>query len=154
MTTIERIKDDRNAQHQSNITYFHSNPNNQGFNTDPIPSGQTITVFPNRPSNDCTIVPPPNNKKDQVPILSTQNTSFSVFPNPVDNILHYSIKTLDGSSPIVFNLYVYDISGRLLKTTTSDSLEGTINTTHLASGIYILQLSLGNEIFVSRFVKE
>ena len=155
ITTVARIKDDRNALHKSPVTYYHSNPNNQGFNTDPMMgSTSNIQVTPNRPLNNCTIALPPSNKNEIVVKDEANRTSLVLYPNPANDILNYEISSQNQDLSLNYILKVFDVSGQLLYSIPGNSENGIINISALAAGVYIIQLRFNNELRIARFVKQ
>ncbi|HET8804027.1 MAG TPA: T9SS type A sorting domain-containing protein [Aequorivita sp.] len=64
--------------------------------------------------------------------------SFRVYPNPVKDILNISTKTA------VDNVTVYDILGKTVLTSNPDVISPKIDMSGLASGAYLVQVTIGN----------
>ncbi len=65
----------------------------------------------------------------------TNNIDFTVYPNPSDG--QFKINT---GKDMPYNVYVYDVSGRLATQINQISDQETINLNGLESGLYILQI--------------
>ncbi len=77
---------------------------------------------------------------------STEQTDFSIFPNPVSNQV-----TLDFDITTVNKITVLDVNGNTVKMI---EVGTSINVSELAKGVYVLQLQTNSGILHSRFVKE
>ncbi len=64
--------------------------------------------------------------------------SFSIYPNPVKDILNISTKTA------VDNVTVYDVLGKTVLTTQPDVISPKIDMSGLASGTYLVKVTIGN----------
>jgi hypothetical protein len=77
--------------------------------------------------------------------------SFSIFPNPCDEMSHIDCSLLNGSK---MQLEVVDIAGR---TVVSETLNGaaiaTINTASLTTGIYTMRIVTADGTFTQRLLK-
>jgi hypothetical protein len=83
-----------------------------------------------------------------LPTALEQN--IRIFPNPSSDKLHISLpKNLAKEN---WQVSVYDTSGRLQVTEQASTLE-SVDIENLATGIYILKLSNGQDIFQHRFIK-
>lgn len=76
--------------------------------------------------------------------------SLTIWPNPVKNSLNLSV---DDSS-IGATCNIVNINGQVIKEFEISSVEEVINVENLNSGVYILRLYKGNNVVVSRFLKE
>lgn len=77
-------------------------------------------------------------------------TKLSIYPNPVQNQLRIRF---DEMSVPAYNYVIYDMQGRLIQTvvqTTSDA----IDVPNLSRGIYLLQITKGDSVWMEKFVKE
>lgn len=77
------------------------------------------------------------------------SSEFSIYPNPVKNIISINSKEVMDAEVSVYNL-----TGSLLL---SNSLNGTsseINMSNLASGVYLLKVKAKNGEFVKRIIKQ
>lgn len=76
---------------------------------------------------------------------------LKLYPNPVEDFI--SIKLTNGGTSIDFQ--VYDILGKqVTKGTSSLENEVTINVSTLENGLYILNITSGNQNEVKRFIKQ
>ncbi len=71
-------------------------------------------------------------------IESFATENFSVYPNPVKDVLNISTKTA------VDNVTVYDILGKTVLTSNPDVISPKIDMSGLASGAYLVQVTIGN----------
>ncbi len=70
---------------------------------------------------------------------------ITIYPNPASDILYIE------SQALISSINIYNLNGQLLSTESSKSL---IEISHLAKGVYLLNLSLANNRFYkTRFVK-
>ena len=76
----------------------------------------------------------------------TDNNYIFIFPNPVQNTLYIQ------SSPIIEQISIYDISGRMLKQIANPSLE--INVSSLTKGIYLVKVKMEEGEVIRKIVKE
>ncbi len=73
--------------------------------------------------------------------------SFRVYPNPVKDILNISTKTA------VDNVTVYDVLGKIVLTTQPDVVSPKIDMSGLASGAYLVQVTIGNSSKTVKILK-
>ena len=78
-----------------------------------------------------------------------ESHALSLYPEPATNELHL---LLDGNSEIV-SVQVSDLRGAAVTTARYDG-NGTFDVSNLAKGMYLLNVSDGNQTFRQRFVKE
>ena len=78
-------------------------------------------------------------------------TTFSIYPNPTTDVLNITSTSTDN----ITQAKVYDISGKLLLHLTFDNHQVTqqIPVEHLASGIYIIELSSEKHTQKTKFIK-
>ena len=69
---------------------------------------------------------------------SFENGVFSVYPNPVTDILN--IKTRDA----VNKVSVYNVLGKLVYTATPNALSPTVNMSAMKTGVYFVEVTIGN----------
>ncbi|NCT19280.1 MAG: T9SS type A sorting domain-containing protein, partial [Flavobacteriia bacterium] len=69
---------------------------------------------------------------------SFENGVFSVYPNPVTDILN--IKTRDA----VNKISVYNVLGKLVYTATPNALSPTVNMSAMKTGVYFVEVTIGN----------
>jgi len=85
------------------------------------------------------------------PVKDTMETNFTVYPNPVQNILHVDInKAVTG----LLKFRIVDVNGRIVKLFNYGSLPSHVTTTldvsSLTAGIYFIQLIEDNQLRDSR----
>jgi len=76
--------------------------------------------------------------------------NFSLYPNPVKNILYISVPGNVASK----NIYITDLSGRTVLSLGTNEECVTVNTGNLPGGVYLLNLSTGKDKKTQCFVKE
>jgi hypothetical protein len=82
---------------------------------------------------------------------SFENSVFTMYPNPVKNIINIGINT---ASPVEFTTAeIYDLTGRRIQVTTVINL--TVNVNDLSTGSYVLKLTdSNNKKYSQKFIKE
>lgn len=77
--------------------------------------------------------------RSNVSVLELNKASFSIlaYPNPVNDLLNIIIESAQ-SEPYIYS--VYDLSGRIVSKGNLDGLRGTVNTSALSNGTYVLKL--------------
>ena len=76
--------------------------------------------------------------------------AVSAYPNPAKDVININ---LNGSLTSA-DLTVYDMAGKQVLVTSLNDTENQVNISSLASGMYIVKLINGNQVFDSKFVKE
>ena len=78
-------------------------------------------------------------------VSDVDNEKLKVFPNPVKKgeDIHFIIKESSA------NVYLYDISGKLIKNQKISGNNPTVNTTHLTTGTYIYKIQTGTDTILS-----
>lgn len=81
--------------------------------------------------------------------------SLEVFPNPASDLLHLEFSNL---SPHILHarpatIRIYDRLSRYLLAETTDRTAATVDISGLRSGMYLVQVVVGGEVFAARFVK-
>lgn len=74
--------------------------------------------------------------------------TFSYFPNPVVDYLNIE------SSSIITNIEVYDLNGRFIFTTSSNSGKGKLNMSLLQAATYIVKVTTDNSVKRIVVIKE
>lgn len=85
-----------------------------------------------------------NNKKS-----TFVSWNVEIYPNPTTGNI-----TIQSSESKIQKVEVYDIYGKLLKTTNANSIFTEINISDLAAGIYVARIITENGIKTKKFVKE
>lgn len=80
--------------------------------------------------------------------LTAEKTAL-LYPNPADDILHYSFNSYSDHK-ILFR--IISVDGRCLRSGTS--ADGTINVSGLENGIYFIEIKNGDDNFRQKFVRE
>ncbi|MBK7428856.1 MAG: T9SS type A sorting domain-containing protein [Saprospiraceae bacterium] len=76
--------------------------------------------------------------------------SLTVFPNPTNGLLSVYENVLLENSQEVF---IYDVSGRLIHTDWVKIHENTVDLQHCPSGIYFLVMHIGDKVYRTKVVK-
>ncbi|MCC6282911.1 MAG: T9SS type A sorting domain-containing protein [Saprospiraceae bacterium] len=95
-----------------------------------------------------------NGHIDMAPVIEINLTGnqrgLSVWPNPVRDILHYSVQESSIASPV---LRIFDVAGRLVAEQPSDG-PGDMLVTDFEEGLYFLEMyDSGGRVGAARFVK-
>ena len=77
------------------------------------------------------------------------STSFNIYPNPTDNYLN-----LQNNTNHYYSFYIYDITGKLIKEKNNLRNLHTVNHSYLNSGVYFLNIHLGNNNFFKKIIIE
>jgi hypothetical protein len=77
---------------------------------------------------------------------------LEVFPNPVHDILSFHVRKKHTDAE--YTIRIMNMAGQVLLTKNGKTLVGEYNTANLAAGIYIIQVSIDNEVLTERFVKQ
>jgi len=82
--------------------------------------------------------------------LTSQN-NYSIYPNPVGNILNIEL----GTTPYTYFIQIISSTGQILQSHQSNSNTNQIDVSQLPTGIYFVQLIDKNKQFITRkFIKE
>ena len=81
--------------------------------------------------------------------FSLQNDSdVNIFPNPMSDTCTISLPMPDA------DISIYNSQGSLIKKRKSTGREITLNTTNLASGIYLVEIKSSNQVLLKKIIKE
>jgi hypothetical protein len=83
-------------------------------------------------------------------IAKEKQLDFALYPNPSSD--HINVQLPSGVTKADLN--VFDISGRLVRTTTVSSLNKLVNIADLTSGIYVLKIHSEGKTGAKQFVKK
>lgn len=82
-------------------------------------------------------------------IISTKSLKIDVYPNPTGDNLYF-LKNINSNSAItICNLY-----GQVVKNIIVTTQTNSISVSNLNSGIYIIKIKEGNNIYTSKFIKK
>ena len=98
------------------------------------------------PGNVMTIDALELNYLNSTELSENKISNLSVFPNPTNNIINIALENYNGE----INLEFYDLSGKLLKSTNSK----TLDIEEYSSGIYLLKVSYDNKFQKVKIIKE
>ena len=80
---------------------------------------------------------------------NNQSDLFSIYPNPVDNVL-----TIQNSTSYeIESVLIYNTNGAVLKQLTNTESVTAISVNDLASGLYLVQIKTGVGIQTLKFIK-
>lgn len=133
------------AQPYTNVRYTYDNAGNR--------ITRQIIQTQNKRSNSDTIYMVENNDKPYQNLLTQadKNVFAVVFPNPVKEILQLSLHNTQTTEPIKYAMF--DLYGREVLNTESNSTKVAIDVSQLPDGVYTLQFKLNNKIIVHRVNK-
>ncbi len=80
--------------------------------------------------------------------VSTRNETVHLFPNPVNDILHYQITALEG----VNRVQLFDVHGKLIRE--SNNINGQLSLQDLPKGVYVFVLKKSDGQVQQRIIKE
>lgn len=75
-------------------------------------------------------------------------TNFTLFPNPVKDILNLTAKETINS------VSISNVLGQVVFNSNIDALEATIDMSGYANGTYFMKVTFGNETFFKKIIKE
>lgn len=86
-------------------------------------------------------------------VLGTNNflsSKFSVFPNPVNNVINFS----NNANAVVSTVEMADMNGRVIKSVKINATEGQISVGDLATGMYMMKITTDQGVAVKKIVKQ
>lgn len=88
---------------------------------------------------------------DPLAVLENEFKTIAVYPNPVENNLNIALKSDTNAK---FDLFLYDLQGRLVKkydfSDNSYELDKTIDLSSFASGMYFLKINQGTKNYTKK----
>ena len=78
------------------------------------------------------------------------SSNFSVFPNPVKNVINFSNDT----NAVVSLVEMTDLNGRVIKSQKVNATEGQISVSDLATGMYMMKITTDQGVAVKKIVKQ
>jgi hypothetical protein len=78
------------------------------------------------------------------------SSNFSVFPNPVKNVINFSNNT----NAVVSLVEMTDLNGRVIKSQKVNATEGQISVSDLATGMYMMKITTDQGVAVKKIVKQ
>ena len=78
--------------------------------------------------------------------MGLSKNNFSIYPNPVNNVLNISVK----NEISINNLSITDLNGRVV---TSSSSSSSIDVSNLSSGVYFVSIETNEGRGTAKFVK-
>ena len=83
----------------------------------------------------------------QIGVQDFTTNKFSVYPNPVKDVLNIK------SSTVIDNVVIYDFLGRVVLHQNPGTISPTINMTNLASGSYLVKVTIGDSSKTVKILK-
>jgi hypothetical protein len=77
-------------------------------------------------------------------------SKFSVYPNPVSNIINFS----NEANAVVSTIEMSDLNGRVVKTVNVNATEGQVSVSDLATGIYMMKITTDQGVAIKKIVKD
>ena len=78
------------------------------------------------------------------------SSNFSVFPNPVKNVINFS----NDANAVVSLVEMTDLNGRVIKSQKVNATEGQISVSDLATGMYMMKITTDQGVAVKKIVKQ
>ena len=78
------------------------------------------------------------------------SSKFSVFPNPVNNVINFS----NTENAVVSTVEMSDMNGRIIKSAKVNATEGQISVSDLATGMYMMKITTDQGVAVKKIVKQ
>ena len=78
------------------------------------------------------------------------SSNFSVFPNPVKNVINFS----NDANAVVSLVEMTDLNGRVIKSQKVNATEGQISISDLATGMYMMKITTDQGVAVKKIVKQ
>jgi hypothetical protein len=75
---------------------------------------------------------------------------FSVYPNPVTDVLNI----IGSGDSFISSVEIYDINGRLVKSSMFNTVEAQLNTSDLSAGVYSVKISSDLGVSTKKIVKQ
>lgn len=84
-------------------------------------------------------------------ISEMEINKFSLYPNPVNNILFLNLSNISG---LIKTIEIFDVNAQKIMTLNSNDSEIRINTNEFAVGVYIIKINVNNsKPLITRFIK-
>ena len=78
------------------------------------------------------------------------SSKFSIFPNPVNNVINFS----NTENAVVSTVEMSDMNGRIIKSAKVNATEGQISVSDLATGMYMMKITTDQGVAVKKIVKQ
>ena len=78
------------------------------------------------------------------------SSKFSVYPNPVNNVINFS----NTENAVVSTVEMSDMNGRVIKSAKVNATEGQISVSDLATGLYMMKITTDQGVAVKKIVKQ
>lgn len=134
--------------HMPGDTLVHTIPTT----ADSIPAGFTGTVYYDDPMDSlapCAYSFPMTCTVGINEIAS--NVSFNIYPNPASTIINLDLSELNNTGTTV---KMYDVTGKIVKTISTNEKTLTIDRADLRSGIYFVQVMVADKVLTKKIVLE
>ncbi len=80
-------------------------------------------------------------------VEETEVSTFSVYPNPANDAINVSLATASEAT-----VTVLDLSGKTVKSTTMNGLNTTLSTSGMTTGVYFVNVTIGNSTTTQKIV--
>lgn len=77
---------------------------------------------------------------------TVDSNALQIYPNPVENVLNINLSGYQADE-----IRIYNVTGQLVS---KAFFEPTLNVSSLRSGVYFLEIAVGEEVLIKRFVKK
>lgn len=142
----------------NNVFYFFAHPANDTLTHtipttwDSIPTGFTGTVYITDQIYDTTCAfSYPMTCTVGINEYASANTDLLIYPNPASTIINIS---LEGSNNQAAIITLYDATGRSVKNISTTSTNLSIDRGELRSGIYFIDVMIGNKRLTKKIILE
>lgn len=134
--------------HMAGDTLVHTIPTS----LDSIPAGFAGTIYYDDPTDSLApcAYSYPMTCSVGINELTSEN-SVLIYPNPASAIINISLSNFGNSSAII---NMYDVTGKIVKAVSTTEKTLSIERGDLRSGIYFIQLRIGDKILTKKIVLE
>lgn len=91
-----------------------------------------------------------NLASEEVDQSLSRNSSFIVYPNPASDIINIQSKNENR----INDIKVYDLSGKLIVSTSSNNYNVQLNLNELVKGMYVMVIRTGNTVVTKKIIKK
>ena len=91
------------------------------------------------------------NTSQTLPIVENQIDGFSIYPNPVHSQLTVLLNELQNEDLLC---KIIDLNGKLHKSLFINNQENMVDVSRLSKGVYLIQVTSSDGVFIEKFIKE
>jgi len=136
----------------TDVTWF-ATENDALNNTNPLPNTTPVedgvTYWAVSIDGLCLSTPFPVTVVFPLGLSEFSQYGISIYPNPVSEML-----TINSSIFQIEETRIYNIAGQMVLRTTRSNDVAELNVSHLAQGIYLLQVQVNGKVLTSKLIKE